>query len=230
MAFTMDQIASGVRNALYGREVREWLALLAERCVELVSKMEEAVENATAAAEAAKKSEDNAASSASSAKDSADAAAESAANAKISEDSAAKSAEQASGIIDRMSDIEGGYFLASNLTIPKDAWSKTSEWSLYPYIAELPDKVVTEVLEPQVIIQPVSTTIARDAGMASICETGDHVIRFWAASKPTEDIKTRLLLFGIEGEDGATLEALLEDTLGLSVQDGKIHVNYVKES
>lgn len=230
MEFTIEQIASGVRNALYGREVREWIARLGEYCVVLVQKAEETLTKATAAAESAKKSETSAAKSASSAKASEDNAAKSASSAKVSEDNAAKSAEQASGIINRMSEIEGGYFLASNLTIPLGAWSKTSEWSLYPYIAELPDKVVTEVLEPQVIIQPASTTVARDAGMATICQTGDHVIRFWAANQPKEDIQTRLLLFGIEGEDGATLEALLEDTLGLSVQDGKIHVNYVKES
>lgn len=38
MEVTIEQIVSGVRNALYGREVREWIARLGEYCVVLAQK------------------------------------------------------------------------------------------------------------------------------------------------------------------------------------------------
>lgn len=224
MAFTIEQIAYGVRNALYGREVREWLAQLGEYCVTLVKQAETAV--------AAAKASDSADAAAKSAQDAEQRRAAAERNAKDAEQSKQKAEEctqKAESIIQRMSDIEGGYFVAGDMNIPADAWKKTDTWALYPYEAAMEDDLASPVLEPQAVVKPESAAAAYDAGMAYLCETGNKVLRFWAARKPAEDNRLRMLLYGIEGVDGASVEALMDDVLGLSVQDGKLHITYEKE-
>ena len=101
MAFTMEQIASGIRNALYGREVREWLALLGESCVKLTKQAIDAASGAKASEEAAKKSEQNAKASNEAAEKSATKAAGSATKAAGSASEAADSAGSAKQDADR---------------------------------------------------------------------------------------------------------------------------------
>ena len=102
MEFTIEQIVSGVRNALYGREVREWIARLGEYCVVLAQKAEKILKKANAAAgsaagsaAAAARSESAAAGSATAAAGSATAAAGSASEAAGSAGSAKQDADRA---------------------------------------------------------------------------------------------------------------------------------------
>lgn len=106
MAFNLDQIAKGVRQALWGREVREWIAQMGEWVYRWMTEQMDKVQNILAQMkellQKTQTSESNAANSATAAAGSADAAkssatasAKSAAEAKKSEDAAAASAVDA---------------------------------------------------------------------------------------------------------------------------------------
>ena len=115
MAFDLDQIAEGVREALYGREVREWIAQMGEwvrswmneqmqkvqryldQMQELLNKTQTSESNAAASANAAAGSADAAASSARGAAASASAAAASAGDAAASAAAALVSEKKAKG-------------------------------------------------------------------------------------------------------------------------------------
>ena len=101
MEFTIEQIVSGVRNALYGREVREWIARLGEYCVVLAQKAEKILKKANAAAGSADAAADAAARSMSAAAGSASEAAGSASEAAGSASEAAGSAGSAKQDADR---------------------------------------------------------------------------------------------------------------------------------
>ena len=111
MAFNIQDIAKGVRQALYGREVREWIAQMGEWVYNWMNEqmatvkryfdqMKELKDQASASADASEKSAQNskasADASASSAKASASSAGDSANSAKASAASAAASAASAS--------------------------------------------------------------------------------------------------------------------------------------
>ena len=110
MAFTIQDIAKGVRQALYGREVREWLAQMGEWVYNWMNEQmaivrryfdqmkelnEQAANSATSSANSAKASASSADASASSAKASAKSASDAAASATASANSAAASATSA---------------------------------------------------------------------------------------------------------------------------------------
>lgn len=213
MAFTMEQIASGIRNALYGREVREWLALLGETCVKLTKQAIDAASGAKASEEAAKKSEQNAkaskeaaeksagkaADSAAAAKGSAEAAEKSAKNAKGSEESAKSYSEKAKDAInDARNDYSGGYYKTYNLTALQTAW-KPLEEAIGPYryycdieVAELTDRYTpfcTTSLETHVE--------AVTAGVAAGIETRNGCVRLFSILIPTGDVQLLLTLYGV---------------------------------
>ncbi len=99
MAFNLSQIAKGVREALYGREVREWIAQMGEWVytwmTEQMNTVQRYFDQMKELLKSAQDSQNAAANSATAAKGSADAAASSAKGAQKSADAAAASAATA---------------------------------------------------------------------------------------------------------------------------------------
>lgn len=217
MEFTIEQIVSGVRNALYGREVREWIARLGEYCVVLAQKAEKilkkanaAAGSATAAAAAAARSNSAAAGSASeaagsagSAKQDADRATKAANNAANAATDALKKAKDAGDFKGDKGDIgpqgpSGTIIRAYDITLPVAGWAETSDdeakaagWS---YQCDAAVSGCTAELEPSATISMESVPGAQQAGLGTICGTGAGYCRFYAATVPSADIHLRLLL------------------------------------
>lgn len=224
MAFTMEQIASGIRNALYGREVREWLALLGESCVSLTKQAIDAASGAKASEEAAKKSEQNAEASKKAAEKSATKAAGSATKAAGSADAAkrdADRAEEAAGdaanaatdALKKAKDAgdfkgdkgdpgpqgpSGTIIRAYDITLPVAGWAETSDAEAktagWSYQCDAAVSGCTAELEPSATISMESVPTAQQAGLGTICSTGAGYCRFYAATVPSANIHLRLLL------------------------------------
>lgn len=213
MEFTIEQIVSGVRNALYGREVREWIARLGEYCVVLAQKEEKILKKANAAAgsaAAAARSESAAAGSASeaagsagSAKQDADRATKAANNAANAATDALKKAKDAGDFKGDKGDTgpqgpSGTIIRAYDITLPVAGWAETSDdeakaagWS---YQCDAAVSGCTAELEPSATISMESVPGAQQAGLGTICGTGAGYCRFYAATVPSADIHLRLLL------------------------------------
>lgn len=217
MEFTIEQIVSGVRNALYGREVREWIARLGEYCVVLAQKAEKILKKANAAAgsaagsaAAAARSESAAAGSASeaagsagSAKQDADRATKAANNAANAATDALKKAKDAGDFKGDKGDTgpqgpSGTIIRAYDITLPAADWAETSDdeakaagWS---YQCDAAVSGCTAELEPSATISMESVPGAQQAGLGTICGTGAGYCRFYAATVPSADIHLRLLL------------------------------------
>ena len=217
MEFTIEQIVSGVRNALYGREVREWIARLGEYCVVLAQKAEKILKKANAAAgsaaadaaaaarsmNAAAGSASEAAGSAGSAKQDADRATKAANNAANAATDALKKAKDAGDFKGDKGDTgpqgpSGTIIRAYDITLPAADWAETSDdeakaagWS---YQCDAAVSGCTAELEPSATISMESVPGAQQAGLGTICGTGAGYCRFYAATVPSADIHLRLLL------------------------------------
>lgn len=224
MEFTIEQIVSGVRNALYGREVREWIARLGEYCVVLAQKAEKILKKANAAAGsaagsavAAARSESAAAGSATAAAGSASEAAGSAGSAKQDADRATKAANNAANAatdaLKKAKDAgdfkgdkgdigpqgpSGTIIRAYDITLPAAGWAETSDDEAkaagWSYQCDAAVSGCTAELEPSATISMESVPGAQQAGLGTICGTGAGYCRFYAATVPSADIHLRLLL------------------------------------
>lgn len=224
MEFTIEQIVSGVRNALYGREVREWIARLGEYCVVLAQKAEKILKKADAAAGsaagsavAAARSESAAAGSATAAAGSASEAAGSAGSAKQDADRATKAANNAANAatdaLKKAKDAgdfkgdkgdigpqgpSGTIIRAYDITLPVAGWAETSDDEAKAaggsYQCDAAVSGCTAELEPSATISMESVPGAQQAGLGTICGTGAGYCRFYAATVPSADIHLRLLL------------------------------------
>lgn len=224
MEFTIEQIVSGVRNALYGREVREWIARLGEYCVVLAQKAEKILKKANAAAGsaagsavAAARSESAAAGSATAAAGSASEAAGSAGSAKQDADRATKAANNAANAatdaLKKAKDAgdfkgdkgdtgpqgpSGTIIRAYDITLPAADWAETSDDEAkaagWSYQCDAAVSGCTAELEPSATTSMESVPGAQQAGLGTICGTGAGYCRFYAATVPSADIHLRLLL------------------------------------
>lgn len=215
----LDEDLCGVmRDGVTGIPTADLLAQAKAR----INELEQA---ADASAKAAQSSASDAKSSASAAKTSQSAAAssastastkatEAAASAKTAQDSAtaAKSSQtaaassassakaDAAAVTEMKTFVEqnvGSFYNSYTLTLAVSGWaSHTGEPAGYGYHldAALTD-AATERL-PVAAIAPASIDAAQTAQLATICQTADGSVRFFAKTKPTKDLTVYLTLFG----------------------------------
>lgn len=82
-----------------------------------------------------------------------------------------------------------------SLTLAADGWTMGDTPGYpYQYTAQLADAKETDMPTAQPEIS--SLTVAEDAGLASVCETADGSITFWAESNPEVDIQMQVTLLG----------------------------------
>lgn len=82
-----------------------------------------------------------------------------------------------------------------SLTLAADGWTMGDTPGYpYQYTAQLADAKETDMPTAQPEIS--SLTVAEDAGLASVCETADGSITFWAENVPETDIQMQVTLLG----------------------------------
>lgn len=159
-----------------------------------------AASSASAAAEsasAAKTSETAAASSASGASSSASAAAKSASGAAASASAAKADAATASEMKQFVEQNVGSFYNSYTLTLAVSGWaSHTGEPAGYGYHLDAALTDATTERLPVAAIAPASIDTAQTAQLATICQTADGSVRFFAKTKPAKDLTVYLTLFG----------------------------------
>lgn len=248
MALDYKQMIKGVREALYGREVREWIAQLADYLCSLAAKLEETcnyilqqveaakgyASNAKTSANDAATSAGNASRSATAAANSASAAATSAANAKTSETKAQNSANSAKRYSDSAKDLvteaknefTGGYYKTYNLTAAQSGWKALSPAiGSYAWYNDVSVPGLSTRYAPFCATTIESYPSATLAGLANLVETRTDCLRLYSMRKPTQDIDMVLTLFGL-GTASYTLVLSPENWVKMSESIGPNQYRY----
>lgn len=90
----------------------------------------------------------------------------------------------------------GGYLGIWPVTLTTGGWAKSTDLPGYPYRQTAELRAARESSRPEAVpaLDSLSTAIA--AGMATVCETKDGTITFWAESVPEQDILMQVTLLG----------------------------------
>ena len=90
----------------------------------------------------------------------------------------------------------GGYLGIWPVTLTTGGWAKSTDLPGYPYKQTAELRAARESSRPEAVpaLDSLSTAIA--AGMATVCETKDGTITFWAESVPEQDILMQVTLLG----------------------------------
>lgn len=90
----------------------------------------------------------------------------------------------------------GGYLGIWPVTLTTGGWAKSTDLPGYPYRQTAELRAARESSRPEAVpaLDSLSTAIA--AGMATVCETKDGTITFWAEDVPEQDILMQVTLLG----------------------------------
>lgn len=90
----------------------------------------------------------------------------------------------------------GGYLGIWPVTLTTGGWAKSADLPGYPYRQTAELRAARESSRPEAVpaLDSLSTAIA--AGMATVCETKDGTITFWAEEVPEQDILMQVTLLG----------------------------------
>lgn len=90
----------------------------------------------------------------------------------------------------------GGYLGIWPVTLTTGGWAKSTDLPGYPYRQTAELRAARESSWPEAVpaLDSLSTAIA--AGMATVCETKDGTITFWAEDVPEQDILMQVTLLG----------------------------------
>lgn len=90
----------------------------------------------------------------------------------------------------------GGYLGIWPVTLTTGGWAKSADLPGYPYRQTAELRAARESSRPEAVpaLDSLSTAIA--AGMATVCETKDGTITFWAEDVPEQDILMQVTLLG----------------------------------
>lgn len=226
-----DAIINGIRRAIYGREVREYIALAIQWVKEFVTQQVEimkqllaqaktAAENAAKSAAAAKTSETNAKKSETAAKTSETNAATSAAKAKSEADRAEENADKTMTLIkEGIEGYKGGYYRTYELTLPVSGWKAlSSPVGVSKYFCDMAVDKCNADLIPFGSTKLENYRAAITAGMAAMMETLEGKVRFYAVKVPTEAIDVTVTLLA---KGSATAQPASRTELGLvKIGDG----------
>lgn len=198
---------NGIRSAVYGREVREYLyqafSTVYDYCLESVSQIGTSVEDCRNYAE-------QAIAAASDAEDSKDAAVE-----------AAEKCEQL--VADAVAGYKGGYYRTYDLIIEAANWTALSQTEgSYNYYNDVEVPGCTPEFIPFGNTTLDDYSPAVQAGLASIIETVQGAVRFYAVTMPTEDIKVTVTLLAKGTSTG--MPATTEEMGLVRIGDGLVVV------
>lgn len=98
----------------------------------------------------------------------------------------------------------GGYISRQRVTLSASSW-KASGDSTYPWACDAACLLCNSGMTPQATILPESADAASSAGLAPTCETYTDAVRFFAKSKPAQDIFAQVVLFGPSTGQGSGL-------------------------
>ena len=103
----------------------------------------------------------------------------------------------------------GGYLGIWPVTLTTGGWAKSTDLPSYPYKQTAELRAAREASRPEAVpaLDSLSTVIS--AGMATVCETKDGTITFWAEEVPEQDILMQVTLLGPMTEQQASSTALL---------------------
>lgn len=171
----------------------QWLAWVTA-CQEAQDKAELAAKASADSAAEAKEAATAASTSAAAAKKSADKAAASEGNAARS---AADAKQYADGVKqtvkDTLQDYTGGYYRTYDLTLPAKKWVVLNpSVGRYEYCCDVPLEGCSSALVP---VGTLALNETEHANIATVCQTRDGVIRFYAATPPTADLQVLMTLF-----------------------------------
>ena len=90
----------------------------------------------------------------------------------------------------------GGYLGIWPVTLTTGGWAKSTDLPGYPYRQTAELRAARESSRPEAVpaLDSLSTAIA--AGVATVCETKDGTITFWAEDVPEQDILMQVTLLG----------------------------------
>ena len=90
----------------------------------------------------------------------------------------------------------GGYLGIWPVTLTTGGWAKSTDLPGYPYRQTAELRAARESSRPEAVpaLDSLSTAIA--AGMATVCETKDGSVTFWAEEVPEQDILMQVTLLG----------------------------------
>lgn len=90
----------------------------------------------------------------------------------------------------------GGYLGIWPVTLTTGGWAKSADLPGYPYRQTAELRAARESSRPEAVpaLDSLGTAIA--AGMATVCETKDGTITFWAEDVPEQDILMQVTLLG----------------------------------
>lgn len=90
----------------------------------------------------------------------------------------------------------GGYLGIWPVTLTTGGWAKSTDLPGYPYKQTAELRAARESSRPEAVpaLDSLSTAIA--AGVATVCETKDGTITFWAEDVPEQDILMQVTLLG----------------------------------
>lgn len=108
----------------------------------------------------------------------------------------AKSKETAALCDALLQSYTGGYLGIWPVTLTTGGWAKSTDLPGYPYKQTAELRAAREASRPEAVpaLDSFSTAIA--AGMATVCETKDGTITFWAEDVPEQDILMQVTLLG----------------------------------
>ena len=90
----------------------------------------------------------------------------------------------------------GGYLGIWPVTLTTGGWAKSTDLPGYPYKQTAELRAARESSRPEAVPALDSLGTAIEAGIATVCETKDGTITFWAEDVPEQDILMQVTLLG----------------------------------
>lgn len=117
--------------------------------------------------------------------------------------------------IKRLEGYAGGYLGLWTVTLSHTEWTDCTDLPRYPHKCTAKLRAARETAVPSAVPALDSLGTAIEAGMATVCETKDGTITFWAEDVPERDILMQVTLLGRSAAEQATSDAVLgQGTLG----------------
>lgn len=127
----------------------------------------------------------------------------------------AKAKETAALCDSLLASYAGGYLGIWPVTLTADGWAECTDVPGYAYKQTAELLAAREANVPSAVPTPETFTVAVEAGLAGVCETGGGTITFWAENVPEGSIQMQVGLLG----PSASIADTGEDTLGDTVLD-----------
>lgn len=127
----------------------------------------------------------------------------------------AKAKETAALCDSLLASYAGGYLGIWPVTLTADGWAECTDVPGYAYKQTAELLAAREANVPSAVPTPETFTVAVEAGLAGVCETGGGTITFWAENVPEGSIQMHVGLLG----SSASIADTGEDTLGDTVLD-----------